>query len=64
VGAYAEIDGSKLHLSAFLADDSGQLHKGESTASNRTADIAVRLLAERLLMAVQQAGQKTTGLGR
>jgi hydroxymethylbilane synthase len=57
VGAYAEVNGASLHLRAFIADDEGRLHKGESTASITTADIAGRTLAERLLIAIEQAGR-------
>jgi len=57
VGAYAEVKASSLYLRAFIADDEGRLHKGESTASNAAAQVAGRTLAERLLMAVEQAGR-------
>ncbi len=63
VGAYAEVDGAKLHLRAFLADDSGKLHTGQATTTPRVADIAGKSLAESLLMSVSRAGQ-TARLGR
>jgi hydroxymethylbilane synthase len=57
VGAYAELNGSSLRLRAFVADDAGKLHKGQSTAVDRVAEITGKALAESLLMAIQRAGQ-------
>ncbi|HLF72544.1 MAG TPA: hydroxymethylbilane synthase [Dehalococcoidia bacterium] len=60
VGAYAELNGTALNLRAFVADDAGRMHKGRSTAVDRVAEITGRTLAERLLMAVEQAGSAAT----
>jgi hydroxymethylbilane synthase len=48
VGAHATVSGDTLKLTAIIADESGALHRGDSTGSTRTAKQAGQALAWRL----------------
>jgi hydroxymethylbilane synthase len=48
VGAHATVSGDTLKLTAIIADESGALHRGDSTGSTRTANQVGQALAWRL----------------